>query len=130
MTMYTEILTQAAGTVNLLGGRSAQEDEIFRRSSIIASILLGQDITPYEASIMTLADRLARMPEAPTADATYANIAALTAYAGQMARYNHLASAQADLSASQVRLREEKPDDAITGLSFLIKKDTTSTDSA
>lgn len=79
---------------------------------------------------MILADRLARMPEAPTADATYANIAALTAYAGQMARYNNLASAQADLSASQVRLREEKPDDAITGLSFLIKKDTTSTDSA
>lgn len=129
MTTHTEILNLATTTVNLLGGRSAQEDEIFRRSSIIASILLGQNVSPYEASIVALADRLARMAEAPAADATYAGIAASAAYAGQMARLNNLSETQSALSG-QVRLKNEKLEEVVSGLSFLAKKDTTGNEPA
>ena len=117
MTTYTEILNQASKTVNLLGGRSAQEDEIYRRSAIIASIILNKSVSPYDTAMIALADRLARLPEAPSADASYSNIAAMAAYAGQMARHQNLTDI-ADQMAAQIAQAHEP-----TGLSFLTRKD-------
>jgi hypothetical protein len=119
MTTYTEILSQASKTVNLLGGRSAQEDEIYRRSAIISSILLNRDVSPYDVAIVALADRLARMPEAPAADATYSNIAAVAAYAGQMAKTQNLSDIAVEMKAQIQLANEQSP----AGLSFLKKKD-------
>ena len=76
-----------------------------------------------------MADRLARMAEAPAADATYAGIAASAAYAGQMARLNNLSETQSALSG-QVRLKNEKLEEVVSGLSFLAKKDTTGNEPA
>ena len=119
MTTPMEILKIATGTLNLTGGQSVQEDEVFQRTAIIASVLLGHNISPYEASVMALADRLARMREASAADATYAGIATSAAYAGQMARMANLSDAQTNIR-TQISITGNDVD--LSGLSFLGKK--------
>ena len=119
MTTHMEILKIATNTANLVGGQSVQEDEIFQRTAIIASILLGHNISPYEASVMALADHLARLKETSVADASYANIAVSAAYAGQMARMANLADAQTNIK-TQISIKGDDVD--LSGLSFLGKK--------
>ena len=85
MTNHTEILSQAITTLRERGAQYGSVESTFDRTAKIAGILLNQEITAYEVSMILVATKLARLQDARTLDDNYIDAMNYLAIAAQFA---------------------------------------------
>jgi hypothetical protein len=85
MTNHTEILSQAITTLRERGAQYGNVESTFDRTATLASILLNQEISPYEVSMVMVATKLARLQNARALDDNYIDAMNYLAMAAQFA---------------------------------------------
>jgi hypothetical protein len=85
MTNHTEILSQAITTLRERGAQYGSVETTFDRAAKLSSILLNQEISPYEVSMIMVAHKLARLQNARSLDDNYVDAMNYLAISAQFA---------------------------------------------
>ena len=83
MTNHTDILKQAATILGDRGRRYGSVEETFDRCAKLATIILGKQVTMYDAAIILSTMKMARITSTPSLDDNYVDGINYLAFASQ-----------------------------------------------
>ena len=112
MTNHRDILNQAVTILDHRGRRYGSMEESFERASMIASTILGKQITIFDLAIIMTAIKLSRITSTQTLDDNYIDGINYLAFAGQFSTAEEQISValEEDIAAMARKYAPRRPD--------------------